>query len=208
MVLIGNSNVRLIRAEEEDKVGIFMTHIIMTKEITKIDKDKIVVTEEISIDRIEVDQGMNKIIGEEILEAMQDCIKISEDKKVEENTGVIIGMKVIAEKEVGVGLEKDHFQEITIIIEGTNRSISNSRSRSGLRVSTNRDRIRCYKCREYDHFMKDCPTSAEEIEIEQLQLMLNLDEEQSSLKGLAIDTYDSLYKTNSIENMRQGHLNL
>ena len=44
------------------------------------------------------------------------------------------------------------------------RSISNSRSRSGSRVSTNRDRIRCYKCREYDHFMKDCPTSKEERE--------------------------------------------
>ena len=36
------------------------------------------------------------------------------------------------------------------------RSIS-SRSRSGSRVSTNRDRIRCYKCRVYDHFAKYCP---------------------------------------------------
>ena len=35
------------------------------------------------------------------------------------------------------------------------RSSSNSRSRSGSRASTNRDRIRCYACREYDHFMKD-----------------------------------------------------
>ena len=31
------------------------------------------------------------------------------------------------------------------------RSSSNSRSRSGSRPSTNRDRIRCYNCREYDH---------------------------------------------------------
>ena len=44
------------------------------------------------------------------------------------------------------------------------RSISNSRSRSGLTASTNRDRLRCYKCREYDHFMTDCPTSKEERE--------------------------------------------
>ena len=49
---------------------------------------------------------------------MWDCIKILEDKTVEENTEVIIEMKVIAEKEVGVGLGKDHFQGITIIIEG------------------------------------------------------------------------------------------
>ena len=48
------------------------------------------------------------------------------------------------------------------------RSLSNSGSRSGSRVSTNRDRIRCYKCREYDHFTKDCPTSEEEREIEQI----------------------------------------
>ena len=54
------------------------------------------------------------------------------------------------------------------------RSTSNSRSRSGSRASTNRDRIRCYKCREYDHFRRDCPTSREEREIEQLQQMLNL----------------------------------
>ena len=32
------------------------------------------------------------------------------------------------------------------------RSESNSRSRSGSRASTNRDRIQCFKCREYDHF--------------------------------------------------------
>ena len=31
-----------------------------------------------------------------------------------------------------------------------------------------RDRIRCYMCREYDHFTRDCPTSREEKEIEQL----------------------------------------
>ena len=43
-----------------------------------------------------------------------------------------------------------------------NRSISNSRSRSESRASTHRDRIRCYECREYDHFAKDCPTSKEE----------------------------------------------
>ena len=39
----------------------------------------------------------------------------------------------------------------------------------------------CYKCRDYDHFMKDCPTSREEKEIEQIQQMLNLEDEQTSL---------------------------
>ena len=35
-----------------------------------------------------------------------------------------------------------------------NSSISISRPRSGSRAIPNRDRIRCYKCREYDHFAK------------------------------------------------------
>ena len=37
------------------------------------------------------------------------------------------------------------------------RSDSSSRSRSNSRVSTNRDRVRYFKCREYDHFANECP---------------------------------------------------
>ena len=77
-------------------------------------------------------------------------------------------------------------------------------------MSTNEYRIRCYKCREYDHFMKHCPTSKEEREIEQIQQMFNLDEEQASLKTLTTDVYDTLHKINSLENVAipQEHLNL
>ena len=38
--------------------------------------------------------------------------------------------------------------------------------------------------------------------------MLNLGKEQTSLKTLVTDTYDSLNKINSLENIKQGHLNL
>ena len=34
---------------------------------------------------------------------------------------------------------------------------SSSRSRSNFRVSTNKDRVRCFKYREYDHFANECP---------------------------------------------------
>ena len=37
-----------------------------------------------------------------------------------------------------------------------------SRLRSGSRVSNNRVRVSCYKCREYDHFTKDCPITKTE----------------------------------------------
>ena len=57
------------------------------------------------------------------------------------------------------------------------RSSSNDRSRSGSRASTNRDRIRCYACREYDHFVRDCPSSREERDLEQLQHLLNMEEQ-------------------------------
>ena len=71
-----------------------------------------------------------------------------------------------------------------------------------------RDRIRCYKCREYDHFTKDCPTSMEKRELEQLQQMLNLDDEQTSLKPLVTSTHDNLNRISSEEDLRPGHLNL
>ena len=59
-------------------------------------------------------------------------------------------------------------------------------------MTTDRDRIRCYKCRMYDHFTKDCLTSKIDKEKDQIQQMLNMDEDQTVLKTLVIDTYDSL----------------
>ena len=62
-----------------------------------------------------------------------------------------------------------------------NRSASNSRSRSGSRASTNRDRIRCFECREYDHFVRECPTRQESRETEQIQQIFNMDKVQTIL---------------------------
>ena len=108
--------------------------------------------------------------------------------------------------EAGTVLEKGHFPEIKATTEI--RSTSNSKCRSGSRASTNRDRIRCYKCREHNHFARDCPTSREEKEIEQLQQMLNLGNEQTSLTPSISNTQDNFSRTGSEENLRTGHLNL
>ena len=56
------------------------------------------------------------IIGEETLEVTWECIKILEDRIIEEDIEEIIGMKIITEKELGVGLGKDCIW--TIVIEG------------------------------------------------------------------------------------------
>ena len=64
--------------------------------------------------------------------------------------------------------DRSRTRERTLIRNyGNNRDItsSNNRSRSGSRASTNRDRIRCYVCREYDYFVRDCPNSREERDL-------------------------------------------
>ena len=68
------------------------------------------------------------------------------------------------------------------------RSSSDDRSRSGPRASMNRDRIRCYTCREYDHFARNCPNSREERDLEQLQHMLNM--EKQDHRSLSIHSSD------------------
>ena len=37
------------------------------------------------------------------------------------------------------------------------RARSPSSSRLSSRTSMNRDRVRCFKCKEYDHFANECP---------------------------------------------------
>ena len=114
MEQIGNSNLRYIKAKE---VEIFMIHIIITEEIIKIGIDQIAEIGEFNlVDKIEVGQSMNRIIGmimgEKILEVAWEHIKILEDRIVED-----IRMRIVTG--VGVVLEKDHFQETLIIEEMT-----------------------------------------------------------------------------------------
>ena len=61
------------------------------------------------------------------------------------------------------------------------RGRSPSSSRSGSRTSTNRDRIRCFKCREYDHFSNECPNVIPE----------DLDKESNSARSVSLLLADS-----------------
>ena len=60
--------------------------------------------------------------------------------------------------------------------------------RSGSRASINRDKIRCFECREYDHFTRECPTRQASREVEQIQQMFNMDKDQTMLQTPLMDT--------------------
>ena len=94
-----------------------MIDVVMISEVITIDIGQIVETGD-NIIKTEVDQGMNKIIEEEILEVMWECMSILKDEIVE-NTKIIIEVKVIAEVEIATGLGKDHFLETSGMIETT-----------------------------------------------------------------------------------------
>ena len=82
----------------------------MTGWTIKMNIDQIVEIGEFNLtSKAEEDQGINKIIEEESLEAMLGHIRISEDRMAEENIEVIKGITVTVEREVGVDLEKGQF---------------------------------------------------------------------------------------------------
>ena len=56
-------------------------------------------------------------------------------------------------------------------------------------MTTDRDRIRSFECREYDHFARDCPTRQASREGEQIKQMLNMDEDQTILQSPLMDTH-------------------
>ena len=59
--------------------------------------------------------------------------------------------------------------------------------RSGSRVSTNRDRTRCFECRQYDHFARKYPSRQANKEAEQIQQMFNMDKDQTMLQMPLMD---------------------
>ena len=62
------------------------------------------------------------------------------------------------------------------------KTLSDNRgSTSNSRVNTNRDRLRCYKCGEHDHFVHEYPNTPTDDE------MGHSDSEQASLQMLTQD---------------------
>ena len=90
---------------------------------------------------------------------------------------------------------------------GNCRRNDRSSSRSCLRASTHTDRVRCSKCREYNHFTKDCLniSDAEKDMSEHIQQMFNLEADETTIKDLTEDTIEILVRVNSEETI--DHLN-
>ena len=119
----------------------------------------------------------------------KEMLRHMEDKIIEENTGI---------SNLMVDQEKIFSQEIMAII-GIEAQVTVDQIQDQELVLV--ERIRCYNCREYDHFARDCPTSREEQDLEQLQQMLNLEAEEQ--------THWLTSRQNSpIENYRTSPLNL
>ena len=89
--------------------------------------------------------GLDKTIETTTFEG---TLEDMEDRIIEENIETIGAMNT--------NRGRNRSRERTFL-RNRDRSSSNSKSKSGPQASTNRDRIRCYNCREYDHFVRDCP---------------------------------------------------
>ena len=87
------------------------------------------------------------------------------DKIIEKITGM---KDMVITIEIGIGQGKELLQGGMVMEEI--EALAMTGSRSGSRTSTNRDRIRCYTCREYDNFARDCPNSREDRDLEQCSI--------------------------------------
>ena len=160
-----NLSPRYIKAKEEVSVEISIISTNMIKGIIKIGIDQIAEIEEfnlvveINVDRgIEVDQDMDKAIGN-----FRGNVKTYQNQNYSRQNN---------RDRHGGDYRNDYYnrergrsrsRELSYSDDSIRRDRSNShsRSRSGSRACTNGDRIRCYKCKECNHFTKDCLTTKE-----------------------------------------------
>ena len=113
-----------------------MIDTVMINEVIKIYIGQIVETGD-SIDKIEVNLGINKIIDEEILEVMQGHIKSMKENSRGEYRKNYRGEGYSRSRDRNRSRDRSFSRNVSN--DRNNRGTSNSRSRSGSRASTNRD---------------------------------------------------------------------
>ena len=193
VVRIGYLNQRFIKVRGKDKL-----EIIMIKIDIKIGIDQIAeigechIGAEVSVDKtIEEGHSMIKIIELTLEEKILEEHKIIEVRILE--VDIEVTLETITLEEVEVGLEKDSIQ-----VTSEKNERSSSVSRSGSRESANRDRIRCLNVGSMIIFPKIVwKSDTEKEQSEEIQQILNLEEDKTLLKVLAINIYEDLIRANS-----------
>ena len=163
-IRINSLNPKYIKANGEENQEIIVIEIVMIREIIKIDKDQ---TEEIEGQHTDAEVNMDKIIEEDHImqiiiektleETILEIHKITEVTFIKVDIEGIIEMTTLKEVEVGLGINN-----IQVILVDMTEVVVGGLDQ--VQEPVLRDRIWCFKCREYDHFAKDCPTSQVEKE--------------------------------------------
>ena len=132
---VGSLNYKSTKAKIEHKIEVSTIEAITISKVIRIDIDQIMKIGD-HIDKTEVDLGMHKIIGEELLEVTQEC-----NKTVEESTETITEMKVMAEIEIGTGLEIGHLPEDLVAIEttGVQTTVGPGQGQEQVQIETEQD---------------------------------------------------------------------
>ena len=98
----------------------------------------------LTIDEVILDQIMDKTLNRH----SETEVKVEIEPE--------ITIMTIREVEVGIEIMTGLFSQDTSTLS---HGRDESRSRSNSRVSTNPDCVRCFRCREYNHFASECPNT-------------------------------------------------
>ena len=122
-----------------------------TDQITEIDQDAdgtiigqvigAIITR-LTIDKVIIDQIMDKTLN--------GCLET--EVRVEIELEITIITKQEVEVEIEIMIDQSNPDKTHYLMEETDLG-----PRSNSRVSTNHDHVRCYRCREYNHFASGCP---------------------------------------------------
>ena len=148
---------------------------------------------------------------EKIEVAMLDAVMISEVIKI--NAGQIVETGDSTDKiEVDKGINKIIEEEILEVMQGCIKILKDKTVEESTEIIIEMKVMAVLEIEtglEKDHFLqtstmietKGCLTFKEEIDLEHLQQMLNLDDEQTSLKSVVTNTHEDLNKISSEEDL-------
>ena len=109
-------------------------------------------------------------------------------EETKETSGSISGLTRLQ-----VGEEIERFQET--LEERSEVAVGQDQNQRQVK----REKIRCFRCKEYDYFAKDCAIMkvAEKDQLDKMKQLMDTEELNCKLKLFARETYKSLIKADS-----------